>query len=136
MKIEETTNEGLRRAYRVTITAKDIDAADFSMDNLEDLETGGADASEETRRQTDAFGDYLTDTCGNPMDDIEMPEIPETTARRLIEVVHMVRALDLKKPPSIAESIDWARARRGPRPSRCATRAARLSFGMRAWRNW
>jgi hypothetical protein len=24
--------------------------------------------------------------------------------------VHMVRALDLKKPPSIAESIDWARA--------------------------
>jgi hypothetical protein len=24
--------------------------------------------------------------------------------------VHMVRQLDLKKPPSIAESIDWARA--------------------------
>jgi hypothetical protein len=24
--------------------------------------------------------------------------------------VHMVRGLDLKKPPSIAESIDWARA--------------------------
>jgi hypothetical protein len=31
-------------------------------------------------------------------------------ARRLVEVVGMVRALDLKKPPSIAESIDWARA--------------------------
>ena len=30
--------------------------------------------------------------------------------QRLIEVVHMVRGLDLKKPPSIAESIDWARA--------------------------
>ena len=27
MKIEETTNEGLRRAYAVTIPAKDIDAA-------------------------------------------------------------------------------------------------------------
>jgi hypothetical protein len=25
-------------------------------------------------------------------------------------VIHLVRALDLKKPPSIAESIDWARA--------------------------
>ena len=24
--------------------------------------------------------------------------------------MHMVRDLDLKKPPSIAESIDWARA--------------------------
>ena len=31
-------------------------------------------------------------------------------AARLVEVVHMVRGLDLKKPPSIAESIDWARA--------------------------
>ena len=41
---------------------------------------------------------------------LHAPEISETAARRLIEVVHMVRALDLKKPPSIAESIDWARA--------------------------
>ena len=31
-------------------------------------------------------------------------------ARRLVEVIGMVRELDLKKPPSIAESIDWARA--------------------------
>ena len=31
-------------------------------------------------------------------------------ARRLVEIIHMVRSLDLKKPPSIAESIDWARA--------------------------
>ena len=34
----------------------------------------------------------------------------ETIAQRLVEVVAMVRELDLKKPPSIAESIDWARA--------------------------
>ena len=39
-----------------------------------------------------------------------MPELPDTIMRRLIEIVHMVRELDLKKPPSIAESIDWARA--------------------------
>jgi hypothetical protein len=26
-----------------------------------------------------------------------------------VEVVHRIRELDLKKPPSIAESIDWAR---------------------------
>ena len=38
------------------------------------------------------------------------PDLPETVARKLIEVVQMVRELDLKKPPSIAESIDWARA--------------------------
>ena len=38
------------------------------------------------------------------------PDLPQTVARKLVEVVGMVRALDLKKPPSIAESIDWARA--------------------------
>ena len=41
---------------------------------------------------------------------LHVPELPETITRRLIEIVHMVRKLDLKKPPSIAESIDWARA--------------------------
>ena len=41
---------------------------------------------------------------------LHVPELPETMTRRLIEIVHMVRGLDLKKPPSIAESIDWARA--------------------------
>jgi MoxR-like ATPase len=38
------------------------------------------------------------------------PDLSETIARKLVEVVQMVRELDLKKPPSIAESIDWARA--------------------------
>ncbi len=41
---------------------------------------------------------------------LHVPELPDTVSRKLIEVVHMVRSLDLKKPPSIAESIDWARA--------------------------
>jgi MoxR-like ATPase len=41
---------------------------------------------------------------------LHAPDLPETVARRLVEVIGMVRSLDLKKPPSIAESIDWARA--------------------------
>jgi MoxR-like ATPase len=41
---------------------------------------------------------------------LHAPELDEALARRVVEVVHMVRELDLKKPPSIAESIDWARA--------------------------
>ena len=41
---------------------------------------------------------------------LHAPELDEQLARRLVEVVQMVRQLDLKKPPSIAESIDWARA--------------------------
>jgi MoxR-like ATPase len=41
---------------------------------------------------------------------LHAPALSETVARRLVEVIGMVRELDLKKPPSIAESIDWARA--------------------------
>ncbi|HET9118942.1 MAG TPA: MoxR family ATPase [Solirubrobacterales bacterium] len=40
---------------------------------------------------------------------LHAPELDESLARRLVEIVHMIRQLDLKKPPSIAESIDWAR---------------------------
>jgi len=41
---------------------------------------------------------------------LHAPDLSDAVARRLVEVVGMVRELDLKKPPSIAESIDWARA--------------------------
>ena len=41
---------------------------------------------------------------------LHAPELDERVARKLVEVIAMVRDLDLKKPPSIAESIDWARA--------------------------
>ncbi|HEY7075571.1 MAG TPA: MoxR family ATPase [Solirubrobacteraceae bacterium] len=54
--------------------------------------------------------DYPTTERELEIVQLHAPELPETVARRLVEVVHMVRELDLKKPPSIAESIDWARA--------------------------
>ncbi len=41
---------------------------------------------------------------------LHSPELDETVARKLVEIIHQVRELDLKKPPSIAESVDWARA--------------------------
>jgi MoxR-like ATPase len=41
---------------------------------------------------------------------LHSPELDQTVAAKLVEIVHQVRELDLKKPPSIAESIDWARA--------------------------
>lgn len=40
---------------------------------------------------------------------LHAPEIDEALAARLVEVIEMVRELDLKKAPSISESIDWAR---------------------------
>jgi MoxR-like ATPase len=41
---------------------------------------------------------------------LHAPELSPLITRRLVEVVNMVRDLDLKKPPSIAESVDWARS--------------------------
>ena len=41
---------------------------------------------------------------------LHTPDLDDAIARKLVEIVAMVRELDLKKPPSIAESIDWARA--------------------------
>src|ERR671917_368190 len=41
---------------------------------------------------------------------LHTPELPAAVAAKLVEVIALVRELDLKKPPSIAESIDWARA--------------------------
>src|ERR1700751_5436482 len=41
---------------------------------------------------------------------LHAPELSQTVARKLVEVVRMVRELDIKKPPSIRESIDLCRA--------------------------
>jgi hypothetical protein len=64
---------------RVMEQANDIDPADFSIDKLEQLESGGAEASAEAKKQAQAFTDYLTETCGNPMDDLDLPEMPGTS---------------------------------------------------------
>ncbi|HMA46286.1 MAG TPA: MoxR family ATPase, partial [Frankiaceae bacterium] len=38
-----------------------------------------------------------------------VPELPEALAESLVRTVRALRAMELKKAPSIAESIDWAR---------------------------
>ena len=38
-----------------------------------------------------------------------VPEIGEQLAEQLVHTVRALRAMELKKAPSIAESIDWAR---------------------------
>jgi MoxR-like ATPase len=38
------------------------------------------------------------------------PEVSEALARQVVSAVQELRALDLSKPPSISETLDWARA--------------------------
>jgi MoxR-like ATPase len=37
-----------------------------------------------------------------------VPELPETLAAQVVAIVRSIRELELKKPPSIAETLDWA----------------------------
>ncbi len=67
-----------RAGFEATVEqAKDIDADDFSIDKLEELSQGGLDASKDAQAEATAFSDYLTKTCGNPLDDLNLPEVPE-----------------------------------------------------------
>src|SRR6266511_1859231 len=63
-----------------------------------------------TRRCLYLWLDYPTVERELEIVQLHAPELDEAIARKLVEIIHMVRALDLKKPPSIAESIDWGRA--------------------------
>jgi len=40
---------------------------------------------------------------------VRVPEIDEALAEQVAQVVRSIRALDIKKAPSISETIDWAR---------------------------
>ena len=76
---EDISDDARKGFERIVEMADEIDAADFSIEKLEQLEAGGEDASAEARKQADAFEKYLTETCGNPLDDLEMPEMPESS---------------------------------------------------------
>jgi MoxR-like ATPase len=41
---------------------------------------------------------------------LKVPEIPAQLARAVVAAVQRIRGLDLRKPPSISESLDWARS--------------------------
>ena len=70
--------EDARAGFEAVVQqAKDINADDFSIEKLEELEQGGKDASAEVKKQASAFSDYLTEKCGNPMDNLDLPEMPE-----------------------------------------------------------
>ncbi len=41
---------------------------------------------------------------------LKVPELPARLAREAVELVHKLRSIDLRKSPSISETLDWARA--------------------------
>ena len=41
---------------------------------------------------------------------LKVPESGERLTRQVVETVHRIRKLQLKKEPSISETLDWAKA--------------------------
>jgi MoxR-like ATPase len=41
---------------------------------------------------------------------LKVPEIPAQLAKAVVAAVQKIRAMDLRKPPSVSESLDWARS--------------------------
>ncbi len=87
-----------------TVKAKHIPLVVLTSNNARELSDGLK------RRCLHLFIDFPA-----PADELEIirlkvPEVPERLARAVVAAVQKIRALELRKPPSVSESIDWARS--------------------------
>ena len=62
------------------------------------------------RRALFLFLDYPTVEQEHDIVCLKVPGLAPELARQAVEMVHELRELDLKKSPSISETLDWARA--------------------------
>ncbi len=62
------------------------------------------------RRCLYLFVDYPTQEAEFNIVQLRVPELNQKLARQAVEVVQGLRQLDLKKHPSVSETIDWAKA--------------------------
>ncbi len=72
---------------------------------------GTRDVSDALRRRClHAFVDYLLPSREQAILELRVPGLAKRLAEQLTTFVRDVRAMDLQKAPSIAETIDWARS--------------------------
>ena len=62
------------------------------------------------RRCLYLYIDYPTAETELQIVRLRVPDLGPQLARQAVEVVHRLRQLDLKKHPSVSETLDWARA--------------------------
>jgi len=87
-----------------TITAKRIPIVVLTSNNAREM----SDALK--RRCIHLYIDFPGKDLELEIVRLNVPDAHEHLARELVELVHAVRKLDLKKQPSISETLDWARA--------------------------
>jgi MoxR-like ATPase len=87
-----------------TIVAKHIPLVVLTSNNARELSDGLK------RRCLHLFIDFPA-----PLEELEIlrlkvPEISERLAEAVVTAVQRIRAMELRKPPSVSESLDWARS--------------------------
>jgi len=87
-----------------TIRAKHIPLVVLTSNNARELSDGLK------RRCLHLFIDFPPPAEELEIIRLKVPEIPEQLARAVVAAVQKIRAMDLRKPPSVSESLDWARS--------------------------
>jgi MoxR-like ATPase len=62
------------------------------------------------RRCLHLFIDFPTPAEELAIIRLKVPEIPARLAEAVVAAVQKIRGMDLRKPPSVSESLDWARS--------------------------
>jgi MoxR-like ATPase len=87
-----------------TIAAKHIPLVVLTSNNARELSDGLK------RRCLHLFIDFPSPQEELDILRLKVPGISERLARAVVTAVQRIRALDLRKPPSVSESLDWARS--------------------------
>jgi MoxR-like ATPase len=87
-----------------TITAKHIPLVVLTSNNARELSDGLK------RRCLHLFVDFPAPAEELEIIRLKVPEVPKKLAEAVVTAVQRIRAMELRKPPSISESLDWARS--------------------------
>src|SRR5881275_242902 len=87
-----------------TIRAKHIPLVVLTSNNARELSDGLK------RRCLHLFIDFPVPSDELAIIRLKVPEIGDRLAEAVVSAVQKIRALDLRKPPSVSESLDWARS--------------------------
>jgi MoxR-like ATPase len=87
-----------------TIRARHIPSVVLTSNNARELSDGLK------RRCLHLFIDFPAPAEELAIIRLKVPEIPEKLAEAVVAAVGKIRAMDLRKPPSVSESLDWARS--------------------------
>ena len=87
-----------------TLKAKHIPLVVLTSNNARELSDGLK------RRCLHLFIDFPAPAEELEIIRLKVPEIPEKLAAAVVAAVQKIRALELRKPPSVSESLDWARS--------------------------